>query len=83
MSSGGAAEGAEYGAGGGGAVMFGSMDDTEGSVVTPAVAVAVAGGGGTAAAPGVGVGLGSAMLEVTSVFTLFGKGELGSEGGMC
>lgn len=68
---------------GGDAVMFGSMDDIEGSVVAPALAVAVAVGGGTAAAPGVGVGVGSAMLEVTSVFTLFGKGELGSEGGIC
>lgn len=64
--------------------MFGSIDDIEGRVVAPGVAVAVAvGGGGTVAAPGVGVGLGSAMFEVMSVFTLFGRGELGSEGGIC
>lgn len=63
--------------------MFGSIDDIEGRVGAPAVAVAVAVGGGTAAAPGVGVGLGSAMFAVTSVFTLFGRGELGSEGAMC
>lgn len=63
--------------------MLGSIEDTEGRVVGPAVAVAVAVGGGTAAAPGVGVGLGSAMVEVMSVLTRFGRGELGNEGGMC
>lgn len=61
------------------------MDDIEGRVGALGVAVAVAVGGGTAAAPGigVGVGVGSAMPEVASVFTRFGKGELGSEGGIC
>lgn len=67
--------------------IVGKMEDTEGSVVGPAVAVVVdvAVGGGTAAAPGagVGVGLGSAMLEVMSVLTRFGSGELGNEGGIC
>lgn len=63
-----------------GTSMLGNIEDTEGRVV-PAVAVAV--GGGTAAAPGAGVGLGSAMVEVMSVLTRFGRGELGSEGGMC
>lgn len=67
-----------------GTSMLGSIEETEGRVVPAvAVAVAVAVGGGTAAAPGAGVGLGSAMVEVMSVLTRFGRGELGSEGGIC
>lgn len=80
MSSGGTTGEAEKVAADGASIL-GNMEDTGGSVVAVAVAV----GGGTAAAPGagVGVGLGSAMLEVTSVLTRFGRGELGREGGMC
>jgi len=62
----------------GAAVMLGNSAETGGSVVEAAVV-----GVGTAAAPGIGVGVASAMVRVVSALTLFGRGELGSEGGIC
>jgi len=60
------------------AVTLGSSADTGGSAAEDVVV-----GRGTAAAPGVGVGVGSAIACVMSALTLFGRGELGNEGGMC
>lgn len=79
MSNGNAAAG-PGGKAAGGAAMLGSMDDTEGSVVVVGAAVE---GGGIAAAPEPGVGLGSAIFAVASTFTRFGRGEFGSDGGIC
>lgn len=73
----GGTEGAEDGSVGA-AVMVGNIAETGGSIVTEADV-----GAGTAAAPGAGVGVGvdSDIGCVMSDLILFGRGELGSEGG--